>query len=109
MSWVIGALAVASMIVASGCSCGDPQSMPDAGETDADAGATADAGEADAGAMVDAGPTPAARPSRAEIVAASGRLRGGSLVMDVVLGHPHEQRPSSNGAARIDPLPAIQP
>lgn len=57
---------------------------------------------------IDAPTDGAAPPSRSELTG-GGRLTGGTLVMDVQLGHPAGQAPSSAGATVLQPASAIKP
>jgi hypothetical protein len=71
-----------------------------------DAGTGSDAMPADA-AVPDASVPPGY--SAREILSAGGRVTGGSLTVDVQLGHPIEQRATGSGAKTFEGNAAVKP
>jgi hypothetical protein len=61
--------------------------------------------------MVDAGSPDAAAPAREarEVVSGAGRLSGGSMTMDVQVGHPVSQQKSTGGTLSIEGGAAVKP
>jgi hypothetical protein len=75
-----------------------------------------DAADVDAPPPTDAGvdapvdaPTDAPPPPTRTELTGGGRLTGGTLVMDVQLGHPISQAPASGGTTVADPASPIKP
>ena len=62
--------------------------------------------ETDAG--VDAPPAAQPRPGR-DIVSAGGRLRGGTVTMDVEIGLPVDQSEATNGTRRMRGAAVVNP
>lgn len=84
--------------------CGDNKARRD------DAGVPRDAGEdahPDDAAPPDATAIPA-YPSR-EIMSAGGRVTGGTMTMDVQLGHPIDQRKATSGSTAVEGNAAVKP
>ncbi|HVK84453.1 MAG TPA: hypothetical protein VM513_10125 [Kofleriaceae bacterium] len=94
-----------------GAACGDSKVRPD----DAGSGSGSDARPPD-GPPPDAQPPDAppdatvssAYPAR-ELMSAGGRVTGGSLTVDVQLGHPIEQRAAGSGTKTFEGNAAIKP
>lgn len=55
--------------------------------------------------------SPDAAPARsaAELVSGAGRMTGGTLTLDVQLGHAVEQRPTANGTTTLSGGAAVRP
>lgn len=85
--------------------CGDDSAPP---MPDAPSGAI-DGGQADAPpAMPDGGTAMAPKPAR-EVVSGGGRLTGGSMTMDVQVGHPYGQQKISGGTTTVEGGAAVKP
>ncbi|HUQ05381.1 MAG TPA: hypothetical protein VM261_22920 [Kofleriaceae bacterium] len=72
-----------------------------------------DARRDDAAADLDAGidapvDAPAARPGR-EVVSSGGRIRAGSITMDVEIGHPVEQSKATAGSITLRGAAVVNP
>lgn len=71
--------------------------------------ASVDAGVVDAAPPIDAAPDAApVRPGR-EIVSAGGRLRQGTITMDVELGHPVDQSKATAGSVELRGAAVVNP
>jgi hypothetical protein len=92
------------VLVFVGCASSNPGNQ-DAGPTDA-------ASAVDSGTDVDAPPDAAVttppRPGR-DIVSAGGRIRGGTVTMDVEIGFPVDQSESTNGTRRMRGAAVVNP
>jgi hypothetical protein len=93
--WVAATLAVAPAIAA----CGGSNPPPAI-----DAGPAPDAPPVEP----DAAPPAAAREMR-EVVGAGGRVTGGSLTMDVQVGHPIAQDKVSGGTLTVEGAAVVKP
>ncbi len=89
-----------------GCASSSTGSGDDARRTDA---ASAGAGAVDAPPPVDAAPDAAPVRSGREVVSAGGRLRRGTITMDVELGHPVEQSKATAGSVELRGAAVVNP
>jgi hypothetical protein len=88
---------VALLIACAGCSKAH-RAVPDGGRIDA--------------AVVDAAPPPfdaAAGRAGREILTGGGQVQGGTMRMDVEIGHPVEQRRASGGGKTVEGAAVIKP
>ena len=99
-------------VVALAASCGSTRSPTDAappgdGPIPIDAGL--DAMPVDGG--IDAAPLDAGmvRPEGAEVTSGAGRVQGGTMTLDVQIGHPVDQRPAAGGVHQIEGGAVIKP
>jgi hypothetical protein len=94
-----------AFVVFVGCASSTPGNPSDAAPT-TDGGVIDTATDGDA--SPDASAAAAPRPGR-DIVSAGGRIRGGTVTMDVELGLPVDQSEATNGTRRLRGAAVVNP